>query len=217
MIGPDTRIKVAVFDDSREQRDGLAELLEAVGTVVCVGSFPSARYVVRDVEDCAPDVVLMDMDMPEVDGVMASALLRVKFPGLRIIMLTVIEDDARIFSAIRAGADGYFLKQTSPERLIEGIKEAMDGGAPMTPSVARRVLRMMEGKRSTGDPGEIQLTEREQQILSMLVKGHTYKRISAELGVSFSTVNRHVTHVYAKLRVHSVGEAVAMAVRKGLA
>jgi DNA-binding NarL/FixJ family response regulator len=210
-------IKVAVFDDNREQRDGLAELLEAMDAVECVGAFPSARHVVRDVEDCAPDVVLMDMDMPEVDGIMASALLRTRFPGLRIIMLTVIEDDARIFAAIRAGADGYFLKQTEPERLIEGIKEAMDGGAPMTPSVARRVLRMIEGKRPAGDMSEFRLTDREQEILAMLVNGHTYKRISSELGISFSTVNRHVTHVYAKLRVHSVGEAVALAVRKGLA
>ncbi len=211
-----TPIKVAVFDDSREQRDGLAELLEAMDTVTCVGAFPSARQVVRDVEDSAPDVVLMDMDMPEVDGVMAVALLRSRFPDLRIIMLTVIEDDARIFAAIRAGADGYFLKQTSPERLIEGIRDAMDGGAPMTPSVARRVLRMVEGERPT-TTSEFQLTEREKEILSMLVNGHTYKRIASELGISFSTVNRHVTHVYAKLRVRSVGEAVALAVRKGLA
>jgi DNA-binding NarL/FixJ family response regulator len=209
-------IKVAVFDDSREQRDGLAELLDAMDVVTCVGAFPSARQVVSDVEDCSPDVVLMDMDMPEVDGVMAAALLRARYPELRIIMLTVIEDDARIFAAIRAGADGYFLKQTPPERLIEGIREAMDGGAPMTPSVARRVLRMIEGERPAAT-SEFQLTEREKEILSMLVNGHTYKRIAAELGISFSTVNRHVTHVYGKLRVHSVGEAVALAVRKGLA
>lgn len=210
-------IKVAVFDDNREQRDGLAVLLEAMDAVECVGVFPSARHVVADVEGCAPEVVLMDMDMPEVDGVMAAALLRARFPELRIIMLTVIEDDARIFAAIRAGADGYFLKQTSPERLIEGIKDAMDGGAPMTPSVARRVLRMIEGDRSAAATSEFQLTEREKEILSMLVNGHTYKRIAAELGISFSTVNRHVTHVYAKLRVRSVGEAVALAVRNGLA
>lgn len=210
-------IKVAVFDDNREQRDGLAVLLETMDNVECVGAFLSARHVVGDVEGCSPDVVLMDMDMPEVDGVMAAALLRARFPELRIIMLTVIEDDARIFAAIRAGADGYFLKQTPPERLIEGIREAMDGGAPMTPSVARRVLRMIEAPRNTSAANEFQLTDREKEILAMLVNGHTYKRIAAELGVSFSTVNRHITHVYEKLRVHSVGEAVALAVRRGLA
>lgn len=209
-------VRVAVFDDSREQRDGLEAVLSSVPEVEFAGSFPSARHVVRDVEDCAPHVVLMDIDMPEVDGIEAVVRLRERFPDLRIIMRTVIEDDDRIFSAVRAGADGYFLKQTPTDRLVAGIREALEGGAPMTPSVARRVLRMMEAKPAQ-KAEEFQLTEREQAILSLLVKGHTYKRIAAELGVSYATVNKHVSNVYVKLRVHSVNEAVALAVRKGLA
>ncbi len=209
-------IKVALFDDSREQRDALRALLNAMDTVTCVGAFVAADNVVADVETCTPQVVLMDIDMPVVDGIQAAGLLRARFPELRIIMLTVIEDDDRIFAAIRAGADGYFLKQTPPLKLVEGIVEAMDGGAPMTPSIARRVLRMMEGRTTAIRANEFKLTEREQEILALLVKGQTYKRIAADLGVSFATVNKHVTNVYAKLRVHSVGEAVALAVRKGL-
>lgn len=209
-------IRVALFDDSREQRDGLEAVLASVPDIDFVGAFPSARHVVSDVEACTPQVVLMDIDMPEVDGIQAVIQLRARFPDLRIIMRTVIEDNDRIFAAIRAGADGYFLKQTPPERLIEGIKEALEGGAPMTPSVARRVLRMMEAKPAVRAE-EFQLTDREQAILSLLVKGHTYKRIAAELGVSYATVNKHVSNVYVKLRVHSVNEAVALAVRKGLA
>jgi DNA-binding NarL/FixJ family response regulator len=209
-------IKVALFDDSREQRDALRALLNAMDTVTCVGAFVAADNVVGDVESCEPDVVLMDIDMPMVDGIQATGLLRARFPVLRIIMLTVIEDDDRIFTAIRAGADGYFLKQTPPLKLVEGIVEAMDGGAPMTPSIARRVLRMMEGRPAAARANEFKLTDREQEILALLVKGQTYKRIAADLGVSFATVNKHVTNVYAKLRVHSVGEAVALAVRKGL-
>jgi DNA-binding NarL/FixJ family response regulator len=208
-------IRVAAFDDSREQRDGLEALLGSEPAIDFVGAFPSARHVVSDVEACAPQVVLMDIDMPEVDGIAAVSQLRARFPELRIIMRTVIEDDDRIFAAIRAGADGYFLKQTTPSRLIEGINEALEGGAPMTPSVARRVLRMVEAKPAQ-KAEEFQLTEREQEILALLVKGHTYKRIAAELGVSYATVNKHVSNVYVKLRVHSVGEAVALAVRKGL-
>ncbi|MEO8591398.1 MAG: response regulator transcription factor [Flavobacteriales bacterium] len=208
-------VRVAVFDDSREQREGLEAVLAAVPGLEFVGAFPSARFVVSDVEASTPHVVLMDIDMPEVDGVTAVALLRARFPDLRIVMRTVIEDDERIFAAIRAGADGYFLKQTPPARLIEGIQEAQEGGAPMTPSVARSVLRMMEGK--TPKANEFDLTERERAILSLLVKGHTYKRIAAELGVSYATVNKHVSNVYVKLHVHSVNEAVALAVRKGLA
>jgi DNA-binding NarL/FixJ family response regulator len=210
-------IRVALFDDDRQQRDGLAALLGSVDRTTCAGAFADAREAVRDVEACNPDVVLMDIDMPVVDGIQATALLRFRFPGLRIVMLTVIEDDDRIFAAIRAGADGYFLKQTPPLKLIDGIADAMNGGAPMSPSVARRVLQFVESKPQAARPADFNLSPREHEILAMLVKGYTYKRIAGELGIVFATVNKHVGHVYGKLRVKSVGEAVALAVRKGLA
>ncbi|MBP7408644.1 MAG: response regulator transcription factor [Flavobacteriales bacterium] len=210
-------IRVAIFDDNREQRDGLEAVLSSVPHVELVGSYASACNVLVDVEACGPQVVLMDIDMPEVDGITASSILREHYPELRIIMLTGIEDNDRIFAAIRAGADGYFLKQTAPARLIEGIREVLEGGAPMTPSVARRVLRMMEAKSHPARQNEFQLSERELTVLGLLVKGHTYKRIASELVVSYATVNKHVSNVYVKLRVHSVNEAVALAVRKGLA
>jgi DNA-binding NarL/FixJ family response regulator len=210
-------IKVAIFDDNRGQRDGLEAVLSSVADIELVGAFSSARNVLADVGNCSPQVVLMDIDMPEVDGITASALLRERFPELRIIMLTGIEDNDRIFAAIRAGADGYFLKQTAPAKLIEGIVEAMDGGAPMTPSVARKVLRMMEAKPRPASTNEFHLSDRELKVLGLLVKGHTYKRIAIELEVSYATVNKHVSNVYLKLRVHSVNEAVALAIRNGLA
>ncbi len=211
-------IKIAIFEDNREQRDALSAVLNAAEELGVVGAFNSAHKVVDDVSVCAPDLVLMDIDMPVVDGIKAVAILRARFPGLRIVMLTVIEDDDRIFAAIRAGADGYFLKQADPDRLIQGIKEAMEGGAPMSPSIARRVLRMMEGRQTpAAKPDEFHLTVREQEILRLLVKGYTYKRIASELLLSYATVNRHVSNVYVKLRVHSLNEAVALAVRKGLA
>jgi len=211
-------IKIVIFEDNREQRDALSAVLNAVDGLGVFGTFNSAHKVVDDVASCDPDIVLMDIDMPVVDGIKAVAILRARFPDLRIVMLTVIEDDDRIFAAIRAGADGYFLKQTDPDRLIQGIKEAMEGGAPMSPSIARRVLRMMEGRRSPEVRSEeFQLTPREQAILGLLVKGFTYKRIAMELNLSYATVNRHVSNVYVKLRVHSVNEAVALAIRRGLA
>lgn len=211
-------IKIAIFEDNREQRDALSAVLNAVDELGVVGSYNSAHKVAEDVDASRPDLVLMDIDMPVVDGIKAVAILRARYLDLRIVMLTVIEDDDRIFAAIRAGADGYFLKQTDPDRLIQGIKEAMEGGAPMSPSIARRVLRMMEGRQVPATkPDEFQLTAREQEILSLLVKGYTYKRIASELSLSYATVNRHVSNVYVKLRVHSVNEAVALAVRKGLA
>jgi len=211
-------IKIAIFEDNREQRDALSAVLNATDDLGVVGAYNSAHKVAEDVEACHPDLVLMDIDMPLVDGIKATAILRARYADLRIVMLTVIEDDDRIFAAIRAGADGYFLKQTDPDRLIQGIREAIEGGAPMSPSIARRVLRMMEGKQApTAKPDEFHLTVREKEILSLLVKGYTYKRIALELNLSYATVNRHVSNVYVKLRVHSVNEAVALAVRKGLA
>ncbi len=211
-------IKIAIFEDNREQRDALSAVLNAAEGLGVVGAYNSAHKVAEDVEACRPDLVLMDIDMPVVDGIKAVTILRARYQDLRIVMLTVIEDDDRIFAAIRAGADGYFLKQTDPDRLIQGIKEAIDGGAPMSPSIARRVLRMMEGRQApAAKPDEFHLTAREQEILSLLVKGYTYKRIASELLLSYATVNRHVSNVYVKLRVHSVNEAVALAIRKGLA
>ncbi|MBL7980267.1 MAG: response regulator transcription factor [Flavobacteriales bacterium] len=211
-------IKIAIFEDNREQRDALSAVLNAADGLGVVGAYNSAHKVTEDVETCSPDLVLMDIDMPVVDGIKAVAILRARFKDLRIVMLTVIEDDDRIFAAIRAGADGYFLKQTDPERLIQGIREAMEGGAPMSPSVARRVLRMVDGARDTKQNNEdFKLSPRENEILALLVKGHTYKRIASDLNLSYATVNRHVSNVYVKLRVHSVNEAVALAVRKGWA
>lgn len=211
-------IKIAIFEDNREQREALSAVLNATEDLGVVGAYNSAQNVAEDVEACRPDLVLMDIDMPLVDGIKAAAILRARYSDLRIVMLTVIEDDDRIFAAIRAGADGYFLKQTDPDRLVQGIKEAMEGGAPMSPSIARRVLRMMEGRQApTTKPDEFHLSPRELGILSLLVKGYTYKRIASELNLSYATVNRHVSNVYVKLRVHSVNEAVALAVRKGLA
>lgn len=210
-------IRVALFDDSRAQREGLEAVIGSVPDLECVGAFPSARNAIRDVEGCTPQVVLMDIDMPGVDGVQAAALLRARFPQLPIIMLTVIEDDARIFAAISAGADGYFLKQTEPMRLIEGIREVLEGGAPMTPSIARRVLKLMKHGPAPASSDEFHLSERERQILNLLVLGHTYKHIASDLNIAYATVNKHVSNVYAKLRVQSASEAVALAIRKGLA
>jgi DNA-binding NarL/FixJ family response regulator len=207
-------IRVAVFEDDHEQRDGLTAILSLAPGILCVGDFPDARDVVANVSSCKPHVVLMDITMPGVNGIMAAARLRQHYPGLLIIMRTVLDDDERIFSAVKAGADGYFLKQTPPDRLIDGIRLAVEGGVPMTPSIARRVLRMVDGHPAASN--EFHLSQREREVLSLLVKGFTYKRIAEELGVTYATVNKHVSNMYVKLHVHCINEAVALALRKGL-
>lgn len=211
------KYRIALFDDNADQREALEMMLDASEQVECVGSFPDGERPVERVEGCAPDLVLMDIDMPRASGIECVALLRQRFPTLRILMRTVFEDDDKIFNAIRAGADGYFLKQTPLKKLLEGIVEAMEGGAPMSPAVARKVLEFSKQHPPKADvKDEFALTDREHEILSWLVKGYSYKMIAAELGISFSTVNTHVNRVYNKLHVNSATEAVALAMRKGM-
>ncbi|MFN8351870.1 MAG: response regulator transcription factor [Flavobacteriales bacterium] len=211
------KYRVALFDDNADQREALELMLESSELMACVGSFPDGDRAVERVAGCTPDLVLMDIDMPHATGIECVALLRQRFPQLRILMRTVFEDDDKIFNAIRAGADGYFLKQTPLKKLLEGIVEAMEGGAPMSPAVARKVLEFSKRQPARADvKNEFSLTDREHEILSWLVKGYSYKMIAAELYISFSTVNTHVNHVYNKLHVNSATEAVALAMRKGM-
>lgn len=208
-------IRVAVFDDHAHRRDALCLLLAGVADMECVGTFPDCREVLAKVEGCSPDVVMMDIDMPHVDGIRGVAQLREKYPDLQILMQTVFEDDDKIFRAIRAGANGYLLKQTSPKKLVEGIREVMKGGAPMTPAVARRVLELFNGQERAVREG-FNLTHRELEILALLVKGFSYKMIAAELDIAYPTVNTHIGHIYQKLHVPSVAAAVSLAVRNKL-
>jgi DNA-binding NarL/FixJ family response regulator len=211
------KFRVAAFDDNADQREALAMMLDAGERTECVGVFPDGGAPVERVGSCTPHVVLMDIDMPEATGIECVGLLRQRFPELKILMRTVFEDDEKIFNAIRAGADGYFLKQTPMRKLMEGIIDVMEGGAPMSPAVARRVLEFSKRQPPKADvKNEFQLTEREHEILSWLVKGYSYKMIAAELEISFSTVNTHVNRVYGKLHVNSATEAVALAMRKGM-
>lgn len=174
-----------------------------------VGARENCSRIEDDVTALQPDVVLMDIDMPGTNGIEGLKRLRKQSPGVFIIMQTVFEDDEKIFTAIHAGAHGYFLKKTKPEKLIEGIREVLEGGAPMTPSVARQVLTMFTAKSDAGEKNLFNLTEREIEILSMLSKGMSYKMIADAGGISYHTVNSHIKKIYEKLHVHSATEAVS--------
>ncbi|MEO8150330.1 MAG: response regulator transcription factor [Bacteroidia bacterium] len=205
------KIKVVVFDDNDTRRDGLQMMINLTGTMECTGAFPDCRDVLQHVKELKPDVVLMDIDMPYVNGLEGLKILRKHFPDLKILMQTVFEDDDKIFACIRAGADGYILKKTPPHDLIKGIAEAMEGGAPMTPTVARQVLRLFNNNKGNKDIEEFKLTEREIEILGLLVKGMSYKLIAEKCFVSLPTISTHIRHIYEKLQVHSGTEAVAKA------
>ena len=204
-------IKVAVFDDNKPRRELLEMLLNSTEGMQCTGAYEDCRDVIKNIVQHVPDVVLMDIDMPYVNGIEGLQLIKNQFPTVRILMQTVFEDDEKIFAAICAGADGYILKKTPPAMLIDAISEAMSGGAPMTPTVARQVL-LLFNNRNKKSVTDFNLTERETEILSMLVQGLSYKMIAAKCNVSYSTVNSHISHIYEKLHVKSGTEAVAKAI-----
>lgn len=208
--------RVLVFEDNDAYRDSLVTLLVLKPGFECVGAFPNCEQAVEKVSLLQPDVVLMDVDMPKVNGIEGLTALRNHFPQLKILMQTVFEDDEKVFACICAGADGYLLKKASPADLLTGIEDVMQGGAPMTPSIARKVLKLASLQASPHPLIEFNLSDREKEVLALLVKGLSYKMVGEKLFISPSTVNSHIRKIYEKLQVHSVSAAVAIAVEKRL-
>ncbi|MBK7856619.1 MAG: response regulator transcription factor [Bacteroidetes bacterium] len=203
-------IRVMVYDDNAGRCEGLELLINQTEDMKCVGTFENCANVLNEVERLHPDVILMDIYMPEVNGIEGLKKIRRSYPDIMVVMQTVFDDEVRIFDAIRSGAHGYFLKKTSPERLIEGIRDVKDGGAPMTPSVAGKVLDIFKKEDNRGSK-TFMLTDREQEILGLLIKGMSYKMIAEACKISWHTVNSHCKKIYEKLHVHSAAEAVAKA------
>jgi DNA-binding NarL/FixJ family response regulator len=210
------KICYIICEDNNDYRESLVAFLDEYEELVCCGSFANADNVIEKINSCKPDVVLMDIDMPEVNGIEGLKLIRIHAPAVLVIMQTVFENNEKIFEAIRAGAHGYFLKKTPAQKLIEGIREVMAGGAPMTPVVARKVLEMYREQPETAKQAQFNLSERELQILSLLVKGMSYKMIADAAGISWHTVNGHFKKIYEKLHVHSATEAVKKAIDQKL-
>jgi DNA-binding NarL/FixJ family response regulator len=209
-------IRVAIFDDNPKRRDGLTLLIDSMDNMECCGAFNDCREVLMHIENSRPDVVLMDIDMPYVNGIEGVAIIREVHPDLKILMQTVFEDDDKIFAAVCAGANGYILKQTNPLKLIEAIIEVKEGGAPMTPIIANKVLKLFHKQNSIYKKHSFDLTKRELEILQLLVKGYSYKMIADECFISYPTVNSHISNIYQKLHVQSSAGAVAVAIREGL-
>ena len=205
------KIKVVVFDDNKGRQEALKLLINISADMECVGTFDNCTNVVKNIRDTLPAVVLMDIDMPGVNGIEGLKLIRLNFPKVLIVMQTVFEDEEKIFEAVHAGAHGYFLKKTPPQRLIEGIRDVTEGGAPMTATVARKVLEMFQNQPQNSVVKEFDLTDRELNVLSMLMKGMSYKMIAEASNITYHTVNSHCKNIYEKLHVHSAAEAVAKA------
>lgn len=213
---PDQQIvKVAIIEDVRSLREGFWMLIDGTPGFHCTGSFRTMEEALDKIGFDLPDVVLADIGLPGMNGIEGTRVLKERYPDLTLLMLTVYDDDDRIFDALCAGACGYLLKKTPPARLLESLREAASGGAPMSPEVARRVVTLFREFRPP-DRVDYNLTPHELRLLKLLVEGHNYKTAAATLGVSFNTICFHIKSIYEKLQVHSKSEAVSKALRNRL-
>ena len=206
---------IVIFDDNPGRRESLRMLLESHKEFIVTGDFEDCSKVKAQIEQLQPDVVLMDIQMPLVDGLEGVRIIKGYFPNIHVIMQTVFEDDEKIFDAMRYGASGYILKKTDPRQIIQAIEEVRNGGSPMTPSIATRVLHFFRQQHES-KPETYGLSEREKEILQYLVNGLSYKMIADKLEISYNTVNSHIKNIYDKLQVHSVSEAVSKAIRSNI-
>src|SRR4030095_1303080 len=208
-------LRVAIIEDERDIRECLSLLVNGTPGFSCTGGYRTMEEALEGIRRNVPDVVLSDIGLPGMSGIEGVRILKERHPPLLVLMLTVYEDDERIFDALCAGACGYLLKKTPPARLLDSLKEAAQGGAPMSPEVARRVIALFRGIRPP-ERADYHLTPHETRLLKLFVEGHNYKTAAAELRVSVNTVNFHVRSIYDKLQVHSRSEAVAKALRNRL-
>lgn len=205
-------IKVAIIEDVRDIRDGLGMLINYTDGFACVGKYGSMEEALAGIRHRTPDVALSDIGLPGMNGIEGIGKIKENFPEMTILMLSVYQDDDRIFHALCAGAVGYLLKKTPPANILDALREAVAGGAPMSPEVARKVITIFRDFRPP-DEVEYDLTPHEVRILKLLVEGHSYKTAAARLKVTTSTVSFHLKNIYEKLQVHSKSEAVAKALQ----
>jgi len=206
-------IRVIVFEDNRNLREGLFNLLESSRGFICAGAFANCERVLENIEETQPDVILMDIEMPVISGIEAVKMVREKYPDLKILMETIFEEDEKIFQSICNGAQGYILKNTPPDRILSAIREVYEGGAPMSPIIASKVLRLFKTNLSRNAGEAYGLSSREREILKCLVEGMSYKMIADTCFISADTVNGHIKNIYKKLQVHSKSEAVVKALK----
>jgi DNA-binding NarL/FixJ family response regulator len=209
-------IKVAIVEDHKQLRESLSELIRFSPGFELVGVYPNPLNIVTYLKQDMPDVVLMDIQMPGMTGIEAVGVIKRELPNIKIIMQTVFEDNDKIFQSICAGANGYILKNTGTQKYLEAITEAYHGGAPLTPSIATKVLSLFRATPQQPQKEEYDLTDREKEILHYLVKGFSYKMIADSCSISYDTVRFHMKNIYSKLHVASMTEVVAKVIKSDL-
>lgn len=210
-------IRVIAFDDNKDLREMFRLLVDSQQDMICVAVHPDLKQVLRDIGAAQPDVIVMDIQMPGMDGIEGVRIIKARYPDSKILMQTIFDDDARVFDAIRAGASGYILKTAGPDDMMKAIRDVHAGGSAMTPAIAHKVLEHFRTSPARDrKPDNAGLSDREKEVLTLLVNGRSYKMIAAELGLSVHTVDTHIRHIYEKLHVSNGTEAVSRALRDGL-
>jgi DNA-binding NarL/FixJ family response regulator len=206
-------IRVTIFEDYADMREVLSTLVSSSSDFLLAGAYPNAMDVLSVVRKHKPDVVLMDLQMPGLSGIEATRIIKEHYPQIQVLVQTMFDDNERVFAAICMGASGYILKSTPAEKILESIADAYNGGSPMTPVIARKVLTMFAQQQQTLSPTVeyYELSPREKEILGFLTQGMSYKMIADACGISYGTVNSHLKKIYEKLHVHSATEAVQKA------
>ena len=213
------QIRVAIFEDNKLVRDALQAILNGTDGYICTGAFADGNQWMLNIKRSEPDVVLMDIEMPGINGIEATQKICVNFPDIKILIQTVFNDSEKIFKALCAGASGYILKNDPPHKYMEAITEVYNGGAPMSAAVAKKVLGFFSSKNVilvSPENKDYQLSDREKELLRLMVEGHDYKTIAAKSFISYETVRTQVKHIYKKLHVASRSEAIMKAVQQGI-
>ncbi|MEO8147159.1 MAG: response regulator transcription factor [Bacteroidia bacterium] len=199
---------IIIYEDNIFLRESISQLISGSGKFKLLSAFENCNHISIDMQTLRPDVVLMDIEMAGTDGLEGLKLIRKFSSTIHVIMLTVFDDNDRVLQAICSGASGYLIKNTEPEKILEAINDVLNGGAPMTPSIARKVLQLFPKVPAPGDEMN-KLTVREQEVLKLLSSGNSYKMIAAQCSISIETVRTYIKRIYEKLQVHSATEAIA--------
>jgi DNA-binding NarL/FixJ family response regulator len=211
----ESAIKVSLYDDCPAIRESVTKLFAVFPQVEMIGAYPNATNIVENCRYRTPDVILMDINMPGISGIDAVSEVHTHFPDIKVLMQTVFEDNQKVFQSICNGAVGYILKKIDPMDILEAVKEAHGGGAPMTPVIASKVLKMFRNQAPPRDK-QIKLSDREREVLTLLTRGYSYKMIATECNICIDTVRFYIKKIYEKLHVHSMTEAVSVAIKGNL-
>jgi DNA-binding NarL/FixJ family response regulator len=206
-------VNILIYDDHKPRRDSLEALFSISNDYHLAGAFAHCLNILEDTQKLNPDLILMDIEMPGMNGIEGMYILKQVYPDVKVIIQTAFEDDEKIFNAMQAGAEGYILKTATIQQITQAIDDVMQGGAGMSPSIALKVMRYFKKQQPNT---HYQLSAKEQIILKELAQGLSYKMIADKIGVSYFTVNNHIKRIYEKLKVHSLGEAVAIAHKEKL-